>query len=67
LIYLCPAWLYAPLFRLEFGTIPPLMGGTGKYKGVTGTVPYTVVQLHDTVGGRTAYIVNHKATRLWMT
>ena len=39
-----------------------LMGGTGKYKGITGTVPYTFVGLHDTVGGRAAYIVNHKAT-----
>jgi hypothetical protein len=39
-----------------------LMGGTGKYKGITGTVPYTVVKLHDTVGGHGARIVNHKAT-----
>jgi len=39
-----------------------LMGGTGKYKGITGTVPFTVVVLHETVGGRTALIVNHKAT-----
>jgi hypothetical protein len=39
-----------------------LMGGTGKYKGITGTVPYTVVKLHDTVGGYGARIVNHKAT-----
>jgi hypothetical protein len=39
-----------------------LMGGTGKYKGITGTVPYTVVELHETVGGRPAVIVNHKAT-----
>ena len=38
-----------------------LMGGTGKYKGITGTVPYTVVELHEAVGGRTAYVVNHKA------
>ena len=38
-----------------------LIGGTGKYKGITGTVPYTVVGLHETVGGRTAWIVNHKA------
>ena len=27
-----------------------MIGGTGKYKGITGTVPYTVVELHDTVG-----------------
>jgi hypothetical protein len=39
-----------------------LMGGTGKYKGITGTVRYTEAQLHDTVGGREAVIVNHKAT-----
>jgi len=39
-----------------------MIGGTGKYKGITGTVPYTVVELHDTVGGRWASIVNHKAT-----
>jgi hypothetical protein len=39
-----------------------MMGGTGKYKGITGTVPYTVVELHETVGGREAIIVNHKAT-----
>ena len=38
-----------------------LMGGTGKYKRITGTVSYTVVGLHETVGGRTAWIVNHKA------
>jgi hypothetical protein len=39
-----------------------LIGGTGKYKGITGTVPYTVVEIHETVGGRAAWIVNHKAT-----
>jgi hypothetical protein len=39
-----------------------LMGGTGKYKGITGTVPSTFVRLHDTVDGRRALIVNHKAT-----
>ena len=39
-----------------------LMGGTGKYKGITGTVPYTVVVIHDAVGDRPAWIVNHKAT-----
>ena len=38
------------------------MGGTGKYKGITGTAAYTIVQLHDTVGGRAALITNHKAT-----
>ena len=42
-----------------------LMGGTGKYKGITGTVPYTLVELHEAVGGRSAAIVNHKAT--WET
>ena len=39
-----------------------LIGGTGKYKGITGTVSYTNVELHDTVGGRPALITNHKAT-----
>jgi hypothetical protein len=39
-----------------------LIGGTGKYKGITGTVSYTVTGLHETVGGRPALIVNHKAT-----
>jgi len=39
-----------------------LMGGSGKYKGITGTVRYTEVPLHDTVGGRQAVIINHKAT-----
>ena len=39
-----------------------LIGGTGKYKGITGTVSYTNVDLHDTVGGRAALITNHKAT-----
>ena len=38
------------------------MGGTGKYKGITGTIPYTVTDLHDAAGGREARIVNHKAT-----
>jgi hypothetical protein len=38
-----------------------LTGGTGKYKGITGTVSYTLVGLHETVGGRPALIVNHKA------
>ena len=35
---------------------------TGKYKGITGTAAYTIVELHDTVGGRPALIVDHKAT-----
>jgi hypothetical protein len=39
-----------------------LMGGTGKYKGITGTVYYSMRELHDTVGGRKAFVVNHKAT-----
>jgi hypothetical protein len=37
------------------------MGGTGKYKGITGTAAYTYVALHDTVGGRPALVINHKA------
>jgi hypothetical protein len=39
-----------------------LIGGTGKYKGITGTVSYTMRELHDTVGARKAFVVNHKAT-----
>ena len=39
-----------------------IVGGTGKYKGITGTVPYTPTLLHNTVGGRYAVVVNHKAT-----
>jgi len=39
-----------------------IMGGTGKYKGIKGTVPYTVKELHKTASGRQALIVNHKAT-----
>jgi hypothetical protein len=39
-----------------------LMGGTGKYQGITGTIPYAVTELHDAVGGREARIVNHKAS-----
>jgi hypothetical protein len=38
-----------------------LMGGTGKYKGIMGTVSYTLVGLQETVGVRPALIVNHKA------
>jgi hypothetical protein len=38
-----------------------LMGGTGKYNGITGTVSYTMRELHDTVGDRKAFVVNHKA------
>jgi hypothetical protein len=39
-----------------------LVGGTGKYKGITGKAPYTVDDLHDTVGGRNARVVNHKVS-----
>jgi hypothetical protein len=38
------------------------VGGTGKYKGITGEAPYTFVELHKTVGGRSPAIVNHKAS-----
>jgi hypothetical protein len=38
-----------------------VVGGTGKYKGITGKAPYTVTELHNTAGGRAARIVNHKA------
>jgi hypothetical protein len=38
------------------------IGGTGKYEGITGKAPYTVVELHQTVGGRTPRVVNHKVS-----
>ena len=37
-----------------------LMGGTGKYKGITGTISYTMRELHDAVSSRPAYIANHR-------
>lgn len=37
-------------------------GGTGKYQGIKGTVPYTVKELHKTASGRQAFIVTHKAS-----
>ena len=37
-------------------------GGTGKYKGIKGTIPYTVRQLHNTADGRLALIVTHRAS-----
>jgi hypothetical protein len=42
-------------------TTTTLIGGTGKYKGITGTVSYTTRELHDAVGGRPALIAHHKA------
>ena len=39
-----------------------IVGGTGKYHGITGTVPYTVRELHQTASGRYAVVVNHKAS-----
>ena len=38
-----------------------VVGGTGKYKGITGQARYTVTELHTTAAGRAARIVNHKA------
>jgi len=39
-----------------------LVGGTGKYKGITGKAPYTYNGLHATVDGREAAIVTHKVS-----
>jgi hypothetical protein len=39
-----------------------IVGGTGKYKGITGKAPYSSVDLKDTVGGRNAWVVNHKVS-----
>ena len=50
----------------DLPAIPPPLLPTNdslfwEYKGITGTIPYTYVELHETVGGRSAFIVNHKA------
>jgi hypothetical protein len=39
-----------------------IVGGTGKYAGITGKAPYTAVQLHETAGGRVGRVVNHKVS-----
>ena len=39
-----------------------LVGGTGKYKGITGKAPYTVDELHKAVSDRSARVVNHKVS-----
>ena len=39
-----------------------LVGGTGKYRGITGKAPYTVDNLHDAVGSRNARVVNHRVS-----
>ena len=39
-----------------------MVGGTGKYMGIMGTVPYSSIGLHNTVDGQEAYITNHKAS-----
>ena len=40
-----------------------LLGGTGKYKGITGKSPYTATELRANASGRATYVVNHK--RIW--
>lgn len=37
-------------------------GGTGKYQGIKGTIPYTIKELHKTINGRQALIITHKAS-----
>ena len=39
-----------------------IVGGSGKYAGISGKAPYTVIELHNTAVGRAARIVNHKLT-----
>ena len=39
-----------------------MVGGTGQYMGITGTVPYSSIGLHSTVDGQEAYITSHKAS-----
>jgi hypothetical protein len=36
------------------------IGGTGKYKGITGSAAYSATPLYKTVDGQEAYVVNHK-------
>ena len=38
-----------------------IVGGTGKYKGITGKATYTIDFLHNTNGGHTASLIKHKA------
>ena len=37
-----------------------MVGGSGEYRGIIGKASFTVTQLHETVAGRQAVIVNHK-------
>ena len=37
-----------------------IIGGTGKYKGITGTAPYSPDNLHDANGGHWAAVAKHK-------
>ena len=39
-----------------------LVGGTGKYKGISGKASFTFVTLHDANGGRMANVVKHKVS-----
>ena len=39
-----------------------LVGGTGKYAGITGKAPYTVDELHPTEDGQAARVINHKVS-----
>lgn len=48
-------------FAISDDKTTTLIAGTGKYKGITETVSYTMRELHDTVGDRKAFVVNHKA------
>lgn len=50
------------VFTTSDDKVHQIIGGTGKYRGITGIAPYTVNELHDTVGKRFAVIVNHKAS-----
>ena len=38
-----------------------MIGGSGKYKGITGTASYTIDFLHNTNGGHAVYLLKHKA------
>jgi hypothetical protein len=50
------------IFTTFDSTVHTLVGGTGKYKGITGSAPYTVNVLKPPGDGMTASVVEHKVT-----
>jgi len=48
--------------KLAGALVHTLIGGTGKYKGISGTAPYTVKRLPAPGEGLGAISVDHKVT-----